>query len=76
MGDSYVPEMVEKGVVGRFTGYSTMRALERRGLVRSFEFPYPKPVAAARGGRPRVYYRLTPYGQLRAEALVEEVRSR
>jgi PadR family transcriptional regulator PadR len=51
--------------LGQGTLYPALRALEREGLVRSWEAD-PTP---ARGGRPRVYYELTAKG---AKAAQEE----
>jgi PadR family transcriptional regulator, regulatory protein PadR len=54
--------------LGQGTLYPALRALEREGLVRSWEAdPTPE-----RGGRPRVYYELTAKG---AKAAQEERRA-
>lgn len=52
-----------KIVLGQGTLYPALRALEREGLVRSWEAdPTPE-----RGGRPRVYYELTAKGTKAAQ---------
>lgn len=66
-GDSYGLELVErikertggKVVLGPGTIYPALRSLEREGLVES----YKREGAPERGGRPRIYYRLTGEGR-------------
>lgn len=66
-GDGFGLELIERvrvctaGVVNLHQGsaYPALRALEREGLVTSREVQGP----AERGGRPRIYYRLTAAGR-------------
>ena len=66
-GEGYGLDLIErvkkrtrgKMVLGQGSAYPALRELERDGLVKSREGdPTPE-----RGGRPRVYYRLTALGQ-------------
>lgn len=72
-GDSYGLELIERVkertggrvVLGQGSIYPALRALEREGFVESYE---SEPMSE-RGGRPRIYYRLT--GEGRRAALEE-----
>lgn len=70
-GEGYGLELIErvkertqrKVVLTQGTVYPALRALEKEGLVESYESePLPE-----RGGRPRVYYRLTAAGHRAAQ---------
>jgi len=65
-GEAYGLELIErvkertkgKIVLGQGSAYPALRELEREGLVKSYESqPLPE-----RGGRPRIYYKLTAAG--------------
>lgn len=66
-GDGYGLELIKrlkertagKVVLGQGSTYPALRSLEREGLAESYE---GEPLAE-RGGRPRVYYRLTEKGR-------------
>jgi PadR family transcriptional regulator PadR len=66
-GEGYGLDLIErvkerthgKVALGQGSAYPALRELEREGLVKSWEAdPTPE-----RGGRPRVYYKLTAAGQ-------------
>lgn len=70
-GEGYGLELIERVndrtdgrvVLNQGTVYPALRALEREGFVESYESePMPE-----RGGRPRVYYELTPAGRRAAQ---------
>jgi len=78
-GEGYGLELIErvkqrtqgKISLGQGSAYPALRELEREGLVKSWEAdPTPE-----RGGRPRVYYKLTATGQRAALADQQTVAS-
>ncbi|MBL9026901.1 MAG: helix-turn-helix transcriptional regulator [Myxococcales bacterium] len=66
-GEGYGLELIDRVreatngelVLGQGSVYPALRDLEREGMVESYEGP-PLP---ERGGRPRIYYRITAAGQ-------------
>ena len=63
----YGLEVAERAKLGGSI-YMVLGSLERRGWVTAEERPVSGRVAEIRGGRPRVYYALTPSGRTAWEA--------